>query len=202
MPDNEQITWTNEIRKLSELIPWTHNPRQINTEQTKRLQESLTEFGQPEPVAIGPGNELYNGHQRLKSWIDEFGDIEVDVRVSSRPLTEKERKKLTVFLHKGTIGEWDFKKLTSEFNIDDLVEWGFKKHEIGVDGFDYNLPDLPLPNEDIQGAYIVYVTFASFETFAKGVTILSLGKQVARESIRHVTLNGKKLLKQWKESLP
>ena len=62
MKDNG-ITWTNEKRKLSELIPWPRNPRQIKKDQVVRLQESLEEFGQPEMIAIGPGNEIYNGHQ-------------------------------------------------------------------------------------------------------------------------------------------
>lgn len=98
------ITWANARRKLSDLIPWTRNPRQIKGDQVRRLQESLSEFGQVEPVCIGPGNELYNGHQRLKSWA-KFGDIEIDVRVSSRALTEKEHEKLTIFLHKGAVGD-------------------------------------------------------------------------------------------------
>jgi hypothetical protein len=126
------ITWTNEKRKLSELIPWTRNPRQIKGEQVKRLQESLAEFGQVEPTAIGPANELYNGHQRLKSWAAKYGDIEIDVRVSSRPLTEKEREKLTVYLHKGAAGEWSFDVLANEFEIPDLIEWGFSPEELGI----------------------------------------------------------------------
>jgi hypothetical protein len=87
------------------------------------LQESLAEFGQVEPVCIGPGNELYNGHQRLKSWAAKYGDIEIDVRVSSRALTEKEREKLTVFLHEGAVGEWDFDALANEFELPELIEW-------------------------------------------------------------------------------
>ena len=127
----ETIAWTNEKRKLSALIPWPRNPRQIKVDQVKRLQDSLTEFGQVEPVCIGPSNELYNGHQRLKSWAQRFGDIEIEVRVSSRALTEKEREKLTVYLHKGAAGEWDFDTL-SEWDLPDLVEWGFKPYELGV----------------------------------------------------------------------
>ncbi len=133
MSDNGQITWTNEKRKLSELIPWPRNPRQIKVDQVKRLQESLDEFGQPETIAIGPGNEIYNGHQRLKSWADKHGDLEVDVRVSNRPLTEKEREKLTVFLHKGAAGEWNFDVLANEFDVDDLLDWGFDEHELDLD---------------------------------------------------------------------
>ena len=127
------ITWANEKRKLSQLIPWKRNPRQIKGAEVTRLQESLVEFGQVEPTAIGPDNEVYNGHQRLKSWAAKFGDIEIDVRVSSRALSEKEREKLTVYLHKGAAGEWDFDTLANEFELDDLLEWGFDKKELDLD---------------------------------------------------------------------
>ena len=150
MTENGRITWTNDKRKLSDLIPWPRNPRQVKVEQVKRLQESLDEFGQPETIAIGPENELYNGHQRLKSWADKHGDLEVDVRVSSRPLTEKEREKLTVFLHKGAAGEWDFDILANEFELDDLLDWGFEDFELGLAPRDDEWADAfgALPDED------------------------------------------------------
>lgn len=125
------ITWTNETRKLSQLIPWGRNPRQIKGKEVERLQASLKEFGQVEPIAIGPANELYNGHQRLKSWMQRYGDIEVEVRVASRELTEKEREKLTVYLHKGAAGEWDFDTL-SEWDVPELIDWGFSEAELGI----------------------------------------------------------------------
>lgn len=128
------ITWTNEIRKLRDLKPWSRNPRQINKDQAKRLAESFDEFGQVETIAIGPENEVYNGHQRLSVLLDKHGkDYEVEVRVSSRALTEKEREKLTVFLHKGAAGEWNFDMLANEFEVDELVEWGFSPEELGIE---------------------------------------------------------------------
>ena len=133
MSKNGKLTWINETRKLSELIPWPRNPRQVKVDQVRRLQESLDEFGQVDVIAISPENEIYNGHQRLKSWADKFGDIDVDVRVSNRALTEKEREKLTVFLHKGAAGEWDFDILANEFEVDDLLDWGFDEHELDLD---------------------------------------------------------------------
>jgi hypothetical protein len=139
------IQWRNEKRRLSDLIPWPRNPRQIKGAEVQRLQESLEEFGQVEPTAIGPNNELYNGHQRLKSWAAKFGDIEIDVRVSSRPLTEKEREKLTIFLHKGTTGGWDFDALANGFEVASLVEWGFKEYELGIPGM------INDPNEEWKG---------------------------------------------------
>lgn len=42
----DKITWTNERRKLRDLIPWPRNPRQIKTDQAKRLAESFDTFGQ------------------------------------------------------------------------------------------------------------------------------------------------------------
>jgi len=94
----------------------------------------LRDFGQPDVLAIGPNNEVYNGHQRLNVWAEQHGpDFEVDVRVSSRQLTEKERERLTVLLHKGAAGEWDFDTLANEFDLDELLEWGFEESDLELD---------------------------------------------------------------------
>ncbi|KKW13388.1 MAG: Chromosome partitioning protein parB / Adenine-specific methyltransferase [Candidatus Gottesmanbacteria bacterium GW2011_GWB1_49_7] len=143
MSERNGIYWTNEKRKLSQLKPWPRNPRQIKQDQAKRLGESFDQFGQVETLAIGPDGEIYNGHQRLNVLMVEHGaDYEVDVRVASRPLSEKEREKLTVYLHKGAAGEWDFDILANEFELDDLLDWGFDKKELDLDLW------LPEPPED------------------------------------------------------
>ena len=131
-----EITWTSEQRKLGELIPWPRNPRQITKEQARRLSESLDEFGQVQTIAISPENQILDGHQRQLVWAasEKFGpDLEVDVRVASRALTEKEREKLAVYLHKGAAGEWDFDVLANEFELDELLEWGFTEWDFGID---------------------------------------------------------------------
>ncbi len=137
MPDNNKLTWINERRKLGILIPWEHNPRQIMKNQAKRLVESLEEFGQIQTIAITPDNMIIDGHQREKVWAaaEQYGaDYEVDVRVASRILTEKERQKLTVFLHQGTIGEWNWDALANNFEFDNLIDWGFdEKQLLGLD---------------------------------------------------------------------
>jgi len=138
------ITWTNVTRKLGELQPWVRNPRQIKSDQARRLAESFDTFGQVETIAIGPDNEVYNGHQRLNVLLAKHGaDYVVECRQASRALTEKEREKLTVFLHKGAAGEWDFDILANEFEVDDLLEWGFEAFELGID-------DKPEPGEDTE----------------------------------------------------
>jgi hypothetical protein len=129
------LTWRNDKRRISDLIPWPRNPRHIRDKNVKLLQQSLEEFAQVELIAVGPQNEVYNGHQRLKAWGAKYGgDLEVEVRVASRPLTEHEREKLTVLLHRGAAGEWDFEALANNFDFDNLVEWGFDLAElIGFD---------------------------------------------------------------------
>ena len=131
MADQSKIVWTNEALRLGDLKPWARNPRQIKGAQAERLQESFDTFGQVETIAIGPEGEIYNGHQRLKVLLQQHGpDFTVDVRRASRALTEKEREKLTVFLHKGAAGEWDFEMLESEFDRNDLLGWGFEESEL------------------------------------------------------------------------
>ena len=167
---SEAITWTNETRRLDELQPWPRNPRQINKDQARRLAQSFDEFGQVETIAIGPGNDIYNGHQRLSVLMDKHGGAyEVEVRVSSRPLSEKEREKLTVFLHKGAAGEWNFDTLANEFEVDELVEWGFSPSELGITpGADeWGAAMDKLPDED--RAPFQQMTFTLHDTQAETV---------------------------------
>ena len=170
------ITWTNERRKLSDLIPWPRNPRQIKGANAVLLNESLDDFGLVETIAIGPGNEVYNGHQRLNVWAAEHGpDFVVDVRVSSRELEEKERERLVVLLHKGAAGEWDFDTLANEFDLDELLEWGFTPFELGMDAEDVDYDELwqgmpEFEHDDKTSEYSVKVHFAckeDLEAFAE-----------------------------------
>jgi DNA modification methylase len=136
----QSITWTNERRKLADLIPWEHNPRTIKQKQAERLVDSVETFGQVETLAIGPQNELYNGHQRLSVLAGQYGmDYEVDVRVASRELTERERQQLTVYLHRGAAGDWEPTTLFENFDINDLTAWGFNTDELDEMFADFKL---------------------------------------------------------------
>ena len=127
-------TWTTQRVRLRELLPWPRNPRRISAQQAERLRDSFDQFGQVELLAIGPDRAVYNGHQRLKVLGEQHGlDHEVEVRISSRALTEKEREKLTIYLHRGAAGEFDFDVLLKEFNPVELDAWGMT---------DLNVPDV------------------------------------------------------------
>jgi len=93
---------------------------------------------------------------------------EVDVRVSSRELTEQERKKLVIYLRKGTVGAFDWDILANNFEIPDLLEWGFRPFELGLnsDGNDPNEEWKGMPefgNEDLSPLKQIKVSFKSIE---------------------------------------
>jgi len=144
---NGAITWTNERRKLRDLVPWDHNPREIFDKEAERLGESLDLFGQVETLGIGPDNEIYDGHQRQIVWslLPKYGpDFEVDVRVASRKLTEKERQQLVIYLHRGTNARWDWDELASSFELPELLDWGFSEGEL----IGWNVPDAEFKEYD------------------------------------------------------
>jgi hypothetical protein len=126
------LTWTRERRRLSELIPWSRNPRQIREADAARLAESLDQFGQIHAIAIGPDNAILDGHQRSNVWAacDRYGpEYEVDVRVASRPLEDAEREKLVVYLHSGATGSWDWDSLSS-WDTPTLKGWGLDAEQL------------------------------------------------------------------------
>lgn len=119
-----KINWTNITVRLGDLKAWSDNPRQSTKAQAKKLLESFEEFGQVETIAVSPELEVYNGHQRLSALLKVHGkDYQIDARQASRALTEQERKKLTIFLHAGATGSWDWDTL-SGWDAAEMIEWG------------------------------------------------------------------------------
>ena len=118
------ITWTVDRVRLSDLQPWGHNPRHTSKRQAKRLLRSWQDFGQVHAIAVGPNNEVYDGHQRLSALLTVYGDdYEVDVRRASRELSDVERRALVLALHAGAVGSWDWDELTA-WDPAELQEWG------------------------------------------------------------------------------
>ena len=119
------ITWANCQVMLGELQPWTDNPRLSTKAQARRLLESWQRFGQVQTIAIGPGGQVYDGHQRLSALLALHGPAyQVDARRADRELTDEERRALVVTLHAGAVGAWDWDSL-SGWDAGMLQEWGF-----------------------------------------------------------------------------
>lgn len=129
------IRWTNEKRKLKDLVPYVANPRQITDKQAKDLKTSLDKFGVADPIIINTDNTIIGGHQRKKILETLMGvdpDFEIDVRVPDRELSIDEMRELNVRLNKNQ-GQWDFDVLANNFELDDLLDWGFEKSELQLD---------------------------------------------------------------------
>lgn len=48
------ITWTNDTRKLSDLVPWEHNPKRMTRKQAAGLRLSIERFGFAVPFLVSP----------------------------------------------------------------------------------------------------------------------------------------------------
>ena len=118
-------SWTPCTVKLADLRPWADNPRMSTKKQAQRLLDSWKRFGQVQTIAIGPDNEVYDGHQRLSALLTVHGsEYTVDARRCSRALSDEERRALVVTLHAGAVGSWDWDAL-SGWDAGELQQWGF-----------------------------------------------------------------------------
>ena len=135
------ITWTNAVVKLGDLKPWDSNPKTSTKKDARLLLKSWDELGQFQTIAIGPAGDVYDGHQRLSALLTVYGaGYEVEARVSSRDLTEQERKKIALYSRQ--IGAWDWDILSgfdtailndSGFDGDLLKDW--KRDVAALDNF-------------------------------------------------------------------
>jgi hypothetical protein len=103
------LTWHPVKVKLRDLKPWDENPRQLTSEQARRIASSIERFGLVQAIAIGPDGEVYDGHQRLTVLKRTAGpEAEVWALQSNRALTDEERRRLVIALHAGATGQWDW----------------------------------------------------------------------------------------------
>jgi len=140
------LSWGTEKRKLKDLKPFEANPRRLTEKQYKDLKESLEKFSLVEIPAINQDNTILAGHMRVKTLEDIHGDdFEIEVRVPSRPLTNKEAQEYLIRSNKNT-GEWDWDVLANSFDMGDLNEWGFDESDFP--DFDMNIEDPETEGDD------------------------------------------------------
>lgn len=128
-----KLEWKTEKRKINDLVPYEHNPRQMTEKQNKDLTKSLEKFNLVEIPAINVDGTILAGHQRLRIMQTVGrGDEEIDVRVPNRQLTEKEVQEYNIRSNKNT-GEFDFDILANAFETEDLLDWGFDPTELKIE---------------------------------------------------------------------
>jgi len=123
MPENK-ISWKPDRVKIGDLKAWLENPRMSTKAQAQRILKSLDKFGQVETLAIDAENNIINGHQRYFALMTIHSpEYEVDARRANRVLTDEEKKELTIALHTGATGSWNWQQL-SGWDAPQLQEWG------------------------------------------------------------------------------
>lgn len=128
----KNITWTIERRKVADLKAADYNPRKMDEQEERDLDESIDEFGAVIPVVVNIGkraNILIGGHQRTRLYLKR-GIEEVDVMVPSRELTLTEEKRLNLRLNKN-VGSWDQEKLR-DMGLNLLLDVGFGDEDLQV----------------------------------------------------------------------
>lgn len=124
------IKWTPQNKLLSELKPYSKNPRKIGGKKLDDLKESIKRFGLADVITINTDGTIIGGHARYYS-LKDAGETIAMCLVPDRTLSEDEVKQLNIRLNKNIAGEWDHDVLANEFDVSDLKEWGFEEFELG-----------------------------------------------------------------------
>ena len=130
MPQQKPIKWKLVTKKVSELKPYSKNPRNITEQGLKDLKKSVDKFGLAELITINTDNTIIGGHARWQN-LKANGTKECDCLIPNRKLNDKEVEELNIRLNKNIAGTWDFDILANEFELDELLEWGFSEFELG-----------------------------------------------------------------------
>ena len=193
------MTWHTEQRKISDLVPFPQNPRQMSDKQIQDLTASLQKFDLVEIPAINLDNTLLAGHQRLKIMaVLGRGEEVVDVRVPDRMLTAEEAQEYVLRSNKN-IGEWDWSLLAKigedllrevGFDDDDLARMSSAKmddmidtHEVDISRLDVIIVDGPGSPRIKNRRGFYFDTMEEFEAVVK-----------LFETKTEYKLDGKKLL--------
>jgi len=124
--------WQHELREVSKLKGYKHNPRIIKGRKFEDLKASIDNFGMVQPLVINQDGVIIGGHARFY-YLQEKKIKQASCYVPDRLLTEKEVQELNIRLNKNVAGEFDFQVLANYFDVEDLESWGFEKQDFGMD---------------------------------------------------------------------
>lgn len=141
----ESLRWENATMRLGDLVEWESNPKRMDERRAETLRVSLRDFGLAIPLLVSPDGLLYDGNQRkaVLDMMEEYGpDAIVDVRITSRPLTPEEHRRLVIYLREAQ-ADWKPELLFQEYTPGELVEYGMEPEE--VDAMLARVAPRPLP---------------------------------------------------------
>lgn len=141
--------------KISEVKPYSNNPRKITEEAIQKVAASIREFGFKQPIIIDKNNVIIAGHTRLKA--AELLGLETVPVIRADDLTPEQVKAYRLADNKvAEATDWDMNALDKELAeiLDiDMDEFGFDIADIDPDAFD---DDFTLPDGDKDGATMTF----------------------------------------------
>ena len=106
--------------KLTDIIPYSNNPRRITEEAIEAVKQSIEKFGYVQPIALRKAtNEIVVGHTRYQA-LQRLGVKEIEVYLLDIG-EEKAKQYRLVDNRTNELSEWDHKSLVME-----LREWDAK----------------------------------------------------------------------------
>ncbi len=126
----KKLVWTTVQRKVSDLLPFKHNPRKMSDKQRTELKKSFEKYDLVEIPAIDFDNRIIAGHQRLATMqLLGRGEEVIDCRRPNRKLTDAEYKQYLIISNK-VHGDFDEEILSDFFDTELLLDSGFDQDEL------------------------------------------------------------------------
>lgn len=120
--------------RIEELVPYSGNVKLHPREQIEQIKESISRFGNNDPIAIDQNNVIIEGHGRLLA-LKELG-YEYAECIRLAHLTDEQRRAYTLIHNKLT--------MNSDFDLDLLAEELKQIESIDMGSFDLSLGDVDM----------------------------------------------------------
>ena len=114
--------WVEKIVRLTDLVPYERNPRNISESQYDKLKSSIKEDGYHSRIKATHDLQVIGGHQRLRV-LAELGYKEVPVLIPSQPVDFETFRRIVV-RDNVTNGVFDIDVLACDYDLDELKLWG------------------------------------------------------------------------------
>lgn len=121
------INWHLEVIPIKSLKPHPKNPRKINKEQLKHLENLIRKFGLIDKPIINLDKTIIGGHQRIKI-LKNMCTKTVECWVPDQQLTDEDIDHLCIGLNRG--GSWDWDIMANLWEPLDLLKYGFNESEL------------------------------------------------------------------------
>jgi hypothetical protein len=148
-PKTDKLTWTTKLLPVDKLINWKGNARIMTQDDLDDLEMYISKHGLARSLTVSPVKgkwEVIGGNQTLVT-IKKLGYKEAPCTIPNRPLTEPEKREISLILNHRNKGEG-----TPDFEM--LTEWKNEGMDFEIIGIEFPISpdnfgtDFTLPSGD------------------------------------------------------